>query len=70
MGIQFNGEERVIDRSGGEMGRLVSRVNVLESGYKIQMKALIGMGLLMLLNGGITNAKTIWDFLAKIFGGS
>lgn len=65
VGVEYNGEERVIDSSGGELGRMGTRVRTLEAGFKIQIKALIGMGVLLLLNGGVTNAKTILEFLEK-----
>lgn len=65
-GSVFNGEERVVDKSGGLIGRLTTRVQVLEAGYKSTWRVLLGMGLLMLAMTGIEKSSNIVEILDKL----
>ncbi len=65
-GRVYNGEERVVDKSGGILGRLDARVSTLEFGYKNMWKVLLGMGVLILSMIGVDKAKGILEFVDKI----
>ena len=65
-GSKFNGREEVIDESGGLLGRLEQRVQVLEVGFKAHTRMLLGMGFLILINTGLEKASSIGEVLEKL----
>jgi len=66
VGSIFNGEEEVVDESGGLIGRLAARVEVLEAGFKAHTRMLLGLGILMLAMTSIEKSKSIVEFLEKL----
>ena len=66
IGVRYNGEEKVVDKSGGILGRLETRVKVLEMSGKAMNRALVGMGVLMIMMAGIEKSASIGEFLEKI----
>ena len=67
-GSKFNGREEVIDDSGGLIGRLQQRVEVLEVGFKAHTRALLGMGIVILVNTGLEKSASIAELLDKLRG--
>jgi hypothetical protein len=67
-GSKFNGAEEIIDESGGLVGRLGARVEILEAGFKAHTRMLLGMGLLIMVNTGIEKASSIGELLDKLKG--
>ena len=65
-GSKFNGQEEVIDESGGLIGRLEARVSVLESGFKAHTRMLLGMACLILINTGLEKSSHIGEVLEKL----
>lgn len=65
-GVRYNGEKLVYDKSGGLLGRMEMRVLFLEKGFKVQMKTIIAMLILIVVNGGITNIDKIVQFIEKL----
>ena len=65
-GKKYNGEIEEWDKSGGILGRLSARVEVLETGFKAHTKMLLGLGCMMLLMTGIEKAKDIGELLEKL----
>ena len=66
IGVRYNGEDKVVDKSGGILGRLEMRVKVLEINGKAMNRALVGMGVLMVLMAGVEKSANIGEFLEKI----
>ncbi len=66
VGKIYNGETRVVDKSGGSFGRLEDRVKVLEAGFKAHTKMLLGLGGMMLLMTGIEKSANIVEILDKL----
>lgn len=60
-------DTEIIDKSGGIIARMDKRIETLEQWFKKMAISMVFMCLMMVLNGGITNAKTIWEFVQKVF---
>jgi hypothetical protein len=64
-GVKYNGHEEIMDKSGGELGRLAAQFQLVKATVKAHGWMIVFLMAMIGLQSGIGHAKTIANFFSK-----